>query len=200
MPHRTFDSLPFVPLAIVFECGLGFLGLALARWWDLSIHERLVVNLEVLAWGLAATLPPLCLLAWLMRTTWQPMVELRRLVQRYVGEPLRDAPWAALLLLAVAAGVGEEILFRGALQPWVAAGLGVTSGLVVASLVFGLLHAASPTYFVLATLAGGYFGWLAEVHDLVVPIVAHALYDFVALMVLKESTPKQPHTHSPEIE
>ena len=51
--------------------------------------------------------------------------------------------------------------------------------------MFGVVHAMTPTYFVLATLAGGYLGWVyAMTGDIAAPIVAHAMYDFVVLLVL----------------
>jgi uncharacterized protein len=57
--------------------------------------------------------------------------------------------------------------------------------LVGASMVFGLLHAVTITYAVLAALVGAYLGWLALATDsLVGPIIAHSLYDFLALVYL----------------
>ena len=57
--------------------------------------------------------------------------------------------------------------------------------LLLASLLFGLAHAITRTYVVLATVFGIYLGWLWTASgNLLVPIVAHALYDFVALSAL----------------
>ena len=51
--------------------------------------------------------------------------------------------------------------------------------------MFGLVHAITPTYFVLASLAGAYLGGVyALTGDIAAPIVAHAVYDFVVLLVL----------------
>ena len=56
------------------------------------------------------------------------------------------------------------------------------------SVAFGALHAASRTYFLLATLVGLYLGWLAlAFDDLVAPIVVHAVYDFAALITLQRA-------------
>ena len=56
---------------------------------------------------------------------------------------------------------------------------------LVTSTLFGLAHLVTPTYAVLAGLIGIYFGVLAVVTDsLLVPIVAHALYDYAALTYL----------------
>jgi len=92
----------------------------------------------------------------------------------------------ATLLLALAAGAGEEILFRGVMQEEITSRVSGPAGLIVASLVFGALHAITPVYALLATIAGGYFGWLyiACNHSIVVPAVAHALYDWVALLMV----------------
>ena len=87
-----------------------------------------------------------------------------------------------MLLLAGAAGVGEEALFRGVLQP----ALG-PYGLWISSLLFGVLHALTYTYFLLAALLGLYLGWLFERTDnLLVPVIVHALYDAVALWLLRK--------------
>jgi membrane protease YdiL (CAAX protease family) len=55
----------------------------------------------------------------------------------------------------------------------------------VTSVVFGLAHLITPLYGVLAALVSVYLGWLfLEYENLVVPMVTHAMYDFVALVYL----------------
>ncbi len=92
----------------------------------------------------------------------------------------------AACCLALAAGVGEELLFRGVLQEEISSRVlgGQSSGLVLSSIIFGALHAVTPTYAVLAGVAGLYFGALYNLsgHCVLVPVVAHALYDAVALI------------------
>jgi hypothetical protein len=47
------------------------------------------------------------------------------------------------------------------------------------------LHAVTVTYAVLATAVGAYLGWLAlTTGNLLVPMIAHGLYDFVASVYL----------------
>ena len=91
----------------------------------------------------------------------------------------------AAMVLSLAAGVGEEMLFRGVVQAVLDRWWGPWAALPVASLFFGLLHALTPTYAVLATLAGLYLGgvWLLT-GNLLVVIVAHAFYDLIALVYL----------------
>lgn len=86
------------------------------------------------------------------------------------------------LSLGLAAGFGEEMLFRGVLQYELAARFGSLVGVGFSSIVFGALHAVTPLYAVLASVASVYFGWLYDSSgNLGVPIVTHALYDLVAL-------------------
>jgi hypothetical protein len=89
-----------------------------------------------------------------------------------------------VVVLVVLAGVGEEILFRGAIQQEI--------GLWGASVLFGILHGPSRSLWVLAvwaTLMGAALGLLYQASgNLVVPALAHALYDGVALGYVKTQT------------
>lgn len=88
-------------------------------------------------------------------------------------------------VLGIAAGVGEEMLFRGILQYELVArsGLGIVGSLGLSSVVFGMLHAVTPLYAAMAALASVYFGALYVVFDnLAVPIACHSFYDIGALL------------------
>jgi len=88
------------------------------------------------------------------------------------------------LALGLAAGFGEEMLFRGVLQNELGIRIGSDAIAVgIASIIFGLLHAVTPLYAFLAALASVYFGWLYLITgNLAIPIVTHAFYDWVALL------------------
>ena len=110
---------------------------------------------------------------------------------------LLGGKYRPVLALAVAtalgfvAGLGEELLFRGVFQyqlsalseSWLGSrGCSVLS-IGLSSVVFGAMHAVTPLYSVLATLASIYFGslFLSYGQNLAVPMVCHALYDVGAL-------------------
>ena len=110
------------------------------------------------------------------------MRRLVALVVEQLGPLLAPRSPVELALLAALAGFAEEILFRGVVQVGLARILPESGALVVAGAAFGLAHFITPTYAVLAGLAGLYLGglfWLEG--SLTAPIVAHALYDVVAL-------------------
>jgi membrane protease YdiL (CAAX protease family) len=152
--------------------------------------EKVVYNVLL---GVVATLPMLALFWLMLETRWRPLVELKAQVRRMIRELFPRASVLQLALIAVLAGVGEELLFRGVLQTAVGNWTTPLVGLAVASLVFGALHAVSWLYFILATLVGVFLGWLLiDFNDLTVPIVAHGLYDFVALLCLTRNRESEP--------
>ncbi len=173
-------------LAVLLETGLGFVGVLIAWVAEISLRSRMQITEPAVTRGLIASLPMLVMLAVMTWSRWGPLVELRTQVEGLVRELFVESSWIELAMICFAAGLGEELLFRGALQPWVARWTNPTTAIVVVGVLFGLAHSLSTTYFVCAALVGCYFGWLAETyHDLVAPIVAHAGYDFVALMVVR---------------
>ena len=87
------------------------------------------------------------------------------------------------LALGLVAGVGEEMLFRGILQYELGTRIGDLQAVGLSSVIFGALHAVTPLYAGLATVASVYFGFLyLMTGNLAVPIICHAVYDIGALM------------------
>jgi membrane protease YdiL (CAAX protease family) len=100
---------------------------------------------------------------------------------RGLAETIGPVALPNLLLLALASGMGEEALFRGALQPRV--------GLLWASLLFGCVHFVPRPEFVpwtiFALLAGLLFGGLfIWTGNLIAPVVAHVVVNGVNLPLL----------------
>lgn len=86
------------------------------------------------------------------------------------------------IALGTAAGFGEEMLFRGIFQYEVVNRFGPAIGIGCSSIIFGLLHAVTPLYAVLATIASVYFGLLYSLtNNLAIPIACHTFYDIGAL-------------------
>ena len=92
----------------------------------------------------------------------------QRIVLETLGPSLAACRWYDIVLLAALAGVGEEVLFRGLVQPlferWtLGTGYEWAAGLILSNVIFGLLHFITPTYALLAGLMGAYFGLLLDV-------------------------------------
>ena len=175
-------SSRLLPLAVLGEGGLAIAG---GVWLFAAGHPvRLGATWSALAAGLAAA-GVLSLVQWWVQRGAPDIgaVEAMRELQRAVFEPL-FAPLsvAELVAISVLAGIGEEILFRGAVQ--------ASFGWPIATLAFGACHlGVSRRGWVLgvwATLAGGVLAALAmATGGLVAPIVAHAGYDLAALLWIR---------------
>ena len=100
---------------------------------------------------------------------------------RAMGQSLGSLKVSHALVLAVASSLGEEMLFRGALQPSVGWGL--------ASLCFGIVHFVPRREFLpwtlFAIVAGGLLGGLVLfTGNLLASVVAHALINGINLPML----------------
>ncbi|NEO18145.1 MULTISPECIES: CPBP family intramembrane glutamic endopeptidase [Moorena] len=91
-----------------------------------------------------------------------------------------------LMWLGLLPGMSEELLFRGVMLP--AVGLNAI-GIIASSMLFGILHLSGIQqwpYVVWATLVGLLLGYSAVATDnLLVPIVAHIVTNFVSSLVWK---------------
>ena len=193
-PPHTVNSMTrpatsVMNMALVAEVGLLLLALALGLLLPRGPLEQIDWSLPGLArnlgWGVVACLPLLVLLVVLRYAPLAPLRRLNALVDELLLPMFGDVSVPQMALIAVLAGVGEEMLFRGVIQAAIVGRFGWLVGLTAASVLFGLAHALSATYAVLAGLIGAYFGGLCLVTgDLLPAIVAHALYDFLALVFL----------------
>jgi len=102
--------------------------------------------------------------------------------------PRTNQERAAFALLSVAAGVGEELAFRGYAIPRLAAFMGVPGAAVVTSAVFGILHGYQGVLGTVRTgLMGGILAWGYISSGSVLPaIAAHTAIDLLAGIVLGE--------------
>lgn len=83
----------------------------------------------------------------------------------------------SLLILAFAAGIGEEILFRGALQP--------KFGIIFTTLLFALVHGQYQWWGLLNVFALGLIlAYQRKISNTTSVIIAHALYDIIGLALI----------------
>jgi uncharacterized protein len=179
-------------MAVVVEGGLALAAAFLA--WLLGVRLRDQFPSAAATWaaaiarGILAALPMLVLFWVLVHSKRAAMRQLRQQVEWLVREMFPAGSALQFGFVALLAGVGEELLFRGVLQAKIVEWTSPAAGLIIASLLFGAAHALSRLYFFLATVIGLYLGWFALLFgELVTPIVAHALYDFLALVYLSRT-------------
>jgi membrane protease YdiL (CAAX protease family) len=177
----------FFKTACYFEASLIIVALILGTFADINPFENIYFSEKSVMYGILGTLP-LYLMFMTMEHMPSPSVQkIRHILIDTVGSSLHKKNWADLFILATIAGISEEVLFRGVIQPWMENSWGMMAGLLVSSVLFGLLHAVTPLYAILATSISIYLGLSLDYggeRNLLTPIVIHALYDFLAFIAI----------------
>ena len=179
-PAQRFFWIGCALEAALCLLALGLNGLSgRALWADLHWNQT-----HLLA-GLLATLPALALFVLTLHASHGPLGRLRSFLEGTIRPLFNQWTLWQLLLISLLAGLGEELLFRGAVQGLLVDWLGLLPGLILASLLFGACHPMTLAYLMITTLIGLYLGslWIVT-GNLLAPIVTHALYDFLALLYL----------------
>lgn len=178
-PAITDDYRDFVRFAALFEASLAIIAIVLG-WLGGVKPDLSAPDFRAVAIGVGATLPMIGLYALMGALPWRSLKRIHELLLTTLGRSLAQCRWHELLLLALTAGLCEELLFRGVIQPWLS-NWSVAAGWIGTNLLFGAAHAVTPMYFVLAALIGGYLsGVNALAGSLYAPILAHTLYDWFA--------------------
>ncbi len=112
--------------------------------------------------------------------------------QMYLELIIKPLAWPDLIWLGLLPGLSEELLFRGVILP--ALGFNTTA-LIFSSILFGVLHLSGAkqwSYAVWATIVGFVLGYAALVTgNLLVPIVAHVVTNFVSGCIWKAAQLQQ---------
>ncbi len=170
---------------VAFEASLGVLAALLGWAFGISLVDPLLVTPKKAALGIAAVVPMAVAMVILAAIPWSPSRALLVRMRDLVTPLFRDCTVLHLGVIALAAGVGEELLFRGVMQTAATRVTGVAAAIVLTSVIFGVAHALSPLYAILAGFVSAYLGGLMVATDsLVPPIVAHAVYDWFALIYI----------------
>jgi membrane protease YdiL (CAAX protease family) len=102
----------------------------------------------------------------------EQQTELSQLISQSVGT------MSLAFLLSLTAAVGEEVAFRGALQP--------TFGIIPTTILFAVLHtqyALTPATIVIVVV-GAMLGYLRRRYNTTTAIIAHFLYNFAQLTLV----------------
>jgi uncharacterized protein len=190
MDSHRFDPEYFFKTACYFEASLIPVALILGWITDIDPVANLFFSEAAIRDGIFATVPLLMIFFVIEQLPYLPIQEIRALLQKSLAASLQQRSWPDFLILACIAGLSEEILFRGFLQPWLEHTWNQTAGLIVSNLLFALVHAITPLYAFLAFLIGLYLGIFLDYHgerNLLIPIVIHTLYDFVIFIVIVQN-------------
>lgn len=161
----------------------GVLIFAALLWNSLRGRELLLLGDSVLAsliLGILTAAGTVSLGLLIYRTL--PLMQ--RLADELAPTLVDSAARTDLVLISLLSGVGEEVFFRGAVQP--------QFGLITASAVFGLVHIGPDRRYLVWTVwaifAGFLFGFLYEITGgVLAPAIAHSLHNAATFLLWKRS-------------
>jgi CAAX protease family protein len=170
----------FVRFAALFY---GSLTVVAAVWSGLAGFELRPFGGDPVAGLLLGALTAACTVS-LGLLAYRLLPVLRSISEELAPRLVDGAEWKGLVLVSIFSGVGEEAFFRGAVQQ--------EFGLVVASLLFGLVHVGPDRRYLVwtawAVLAGFVFGAIYDASGgLLAPVVAHAGHNAATLLLWKRS-------------
>ncbi len=172
------------PAMIAIIGSLFFVATALIFSIFTNVHPLSTVALSPMALvqSVITLIPMLIMLTILKKTTHPHFTAFReKQIEVFSKIGFRFTPMR-IFLMSLGAGIGEEMLFRGALQGWLSEFSPIIIAIILPAMIFGALHNANLTYMVIASLIGVYLGVSFVITDnIAVPIIAHALYDIIAL-------------------
>ena len=168
-------------LALLVEGAAFVIALVLARLWNIPLFPLTEHPLRDILIGTAAAAIPFVLFCFALseKAAAIPIISsVRKTITGDIRALFASTTVVDICLISLLAGLAEELLFRGVIQAkW---------GILVASILFGLLHTITPAYILLATVIGFYIGLLYHVfQSLLIPIQLHCIYDFGALIYLR---------------
>lgn len=183
MPNRAGYRRGILLSTLIVEGGLALVAQFLGAVLEFDLWRNFTWSWADFGWGAFAAVPPL-FAVWLMNL--YPVGWLRRvreITDDFLRPLLRPLRWPDFVVMSALAGFGEELLFRGCAQPYLDQFLPAWASILVVGVVFGLMHPITVAYVVIAFFISLYFSWLLVWSDnLLVPMVAHGVYDFVALV------------------
>jgi hypothetical protein len=177
----------FFKTACYFESALILVALLLGAIADINPFADLTFSETAITVGIIGTLPLFLMFLVMEQLSIESVQNIKKMLLETLCPSLYKQHWTDLLILAAIAGIAEEALFRGVLQPWLERAWGMDAGLIVSSLLFGLVHAVTPLYALLATLISVYLGLSLDysgTRNLLTPIIIHGFYDFLVFLML----------------
>ena len=173
-----------VRLAVLGEGLLVLLAVAWAGWREFPLTAGAVWEGVLVGCGAAAVLAALNFYLLCGAPAIPPVRSVRRLYRQALKPIFSGVTVLQALVIGLAAGLGEELFFRGVLQ--------TELGLPAASLIFGALHTGGRGTLAFGgwvALLGAFLGVLMQwTGGLTAPVVAHGVYDAAALLYIRSAT------------
>jgi membrane protease YdiL (CAAX protease family) len=171
----SFAALVLAPTACLIIGGL--LIYYTQTPWQLGVKYAFLSTV----WGITFAIATFAAVVFVTRL---PLSYSLRNVCRQLLPIFKGMAFWKVVVLSLMAGIGEELLFRGFLQQWLDGFVSVSLAIGIAAVIFGVLHFASVSYFLLTAFLGAAFGIAYHLTDSLLLIMSwHAFYDLLAIWV-----------------
>jgi uncharacterized protein len=169
-------------IGCLIEGAMAIAAALLAVFWNQPLFKALQWSPSDLFAGVIAAVPPLALFGWMLNSPSPFLSRLRQVLDESIRPLFQDWSLLQMATISIIAGFSEELLFRGTLHFKFADSLGPVWAAMITNILFGSCHLMTLQYGIATALAGLYFSALLWVTgNLLVPMTAHAAYDFFAL-------------------
>ena len=179
----------FTLAAVLFEAFLAGIAASVGYLLSYPVSKTFVLSWADFGIGLGGAAPLILIVLFVAYLPLPPFQKLCRLMDELIVPRFRGCHMLDLLAISITAGIGEEMLFRGLIQGYLSDSIGgpfgIWVGLIAASVLFAAMHPMTLTYALIAGAISLCLGgaWVLT-GNLLVPITAHATYDFVVLLYL----------------
>jgi len=190
MDNSPINEQNFFRVACYFEGSLLIIAFVIGWFVDINPFANLYFSEMAVFYGIVGTIPMFIFFMALYQIQINSFQEVKRALLDTLAPNMVRLHWTDLFVLAAIAGFTEEVLFRGTIQPWLESSWGMNTGLIASNVIFGLVHAVTPMYAVLAALVGIFLGLSMDYggdRNLLTPIIIHGLYDFLAFLVIVQT-------------
>jgi len=177
-----------------FEFALAAIAVALGMFLDVSaLGAGFDISPASIGVGLLWTLAPLAFVSSIRLLELEELKEIEAITEEFAQKLFVGRSKSQLALFCFAAGLGEEMLFRGIFHQKLELLFGFFPAATIVAAGFGSAHFLTPAYFAISGFSSFIFSYMFAVsgNNIVVPVIAHAVYDYVALeMTLNEMQKK----------
>lgn len=161
---------------------LGIAAFGLSLFLNTPFGPQFSLNPNDFLLGVIATLPLVIFLWWFTNTNIASLAAFRDSQIEFFASLGFEFTPTRTILMALAAGISEELLFRGVLMTWLQYFLPLIVAVIASNIVFGVLHMRTALYALIAGCVGVYLSIIfVATGNLLAPITTHILYDAVAL-------------------
>lgn len=176
-------KINFLLLAFLLEGGLALLAIVLVRFLEMPpLEQKLDWGWHAIGIGTACSLILFFFFVLFCNMRFAFARNIQKQLQNSIGTLFNGISFPGILFIAILAGCGEELFFRFFLQTAILQSSELWLALLLSNIIFGIAHWITPTYALLAGILGALFGYLFHYYNnLVIPILAHTLYDLWAL-------------------